>query len=109
MDTLNHSDYADNLNTKFRIRELDGSPDIELTTVTELKSSVDQESFSLLFSGGKEQPLAQGLYNLEHESLGNGMIFLVPVEENKDGYLYEAVFSRVKPKDANTADESAKD
>ena len=96
MDMLNQSDYAENLNTMFRVAEPGEPSEIQLTTVNELKINGEQESFSLIFHGGKDRFLPQGLYDLEHDSLGNSGIFLVPVGEQENGYLYEAVFNRMK-------------
>lgn len=100
MDSLNRDDYVENLNTKFGIAGLGKHLEIELTTVNDLKGSGEQESFALIFWGGKDRLLPQGLYDLEHDSLGSGMIFLVPVGEKDNGYLYEAVFNRMKRKDS---------
>lgn len=101
MELLNHSDYAENLNTKFRVAGPGEPAEIELMTVNDLKNSGAQESFSLIFCGGKDQFLPQGLYDLEHDSLENGRIFLVPIGEKEDGYIYEAVFNRLKREAGN--------
>jgi len=49
--------------------------------------------FSLFFIGPKSFRLKQHIYTLAHETAERMDIFLVPVGEEQDGYLYEAVFT----------------
>ena len=49
--------------------------------------------FSLFFIGPKSFHLKQHTYRLTHETLAPLEIFIVPVGEEADGYLYEAVFA----------------
>jgi uncharacterized protein DUF6916 len=49
--------------------------------------------FSLFFLGPKSRFLRQNTYSITHESLDAMEIFIVPVGEEGDGYLYEAVFT----------------
>lgn len=95
-DTLEHGDYAGKLNTKFRVTEAVEPMDLELIEISDLKSGGGQEYFSLIFLGEKDKLLPQRLYDLEHETLGRGLIFLVPVGANDQGIRYEAVFNRLK-------------
>ena len=52
--------------------------------------------FSLTFVNHEETILPQKLYELDHETLGRGVIFLVPVGKDENGIRYEAVFNRMK-------------
>lgn len=93
LGTLKHGEYAGQLNTKFSVA---GEPlELELVEVSELKTGGGQESFSLLFHGAKDKFLPQKLYDLEHDTLGQGSIFLVPVGAKDDVIQYEAVFNRL--------------
>ena len=49
--------------------------------------------FSLFFSGPRSFLMKQHIYRLTHESLEPMEIFLVPVGDDANGYLYEAVFT----------------
>lgn len=49
--------------------------------------------FSLYFLGPKSHLLRQHIYSLTHPSFEALDIFLVPVGEEGEGYLYEAVFT----------------
>jgi hypothetical protein len=49
--------------------------------------------FSLVFRCGKETPLPQGTYTVEHERMGTLEIFLVPIGPDEGGLCYEAVFN----------------
>ena len=54
-----------------------------------------QECFSLLFHAPLHAPSAQSLRTLQHETLGELEIFLVPVKKTEEGLFYEAVFNRL--------------
>lgn len=49
--------------------------------------------FSLIFLGPEEPVLPQAIRRLEHSSLGELEIFLVPIGRGADGVRYEAVFN----------------
>lgn len=49
--------------------------------------------FTLLFRGPAEPLLPQGIYRLEHQSIGALEIFIVPIGQDADGVAYEAVFA----------------
>ncbi len=49
--------------------------------------------FSLLFRGPQEQPFGQGIHHLSHPEIGEIGIFLVPMQPDAEGPLYEAVFA----------------
>ena len=91
--------FADRIGDDFVV-----DSDIELTLVlTEAKpllsrpddSGPDAErSFSLLFRGPNETPFEQQTVILRHHALGEFAIFLVPVAQDEDGRLYEAIYNR---------------
>lgn len=56
-------------------------------------AGIRTEPFTLTFRGPGEPRLAQGIQRLEHERLGELEIFLVPLQPDADGPLYEAVFN----------------
>lgn len=93
--TLKRGEYAEQLNTKFHVVEMDEPLELELVEVSELKSGGGQEFFTLLFHGDKDNLLPQQLYELEHDTLGQGSLFLVPVGAKDDVIEYEAVFNRL--------------
>jgi hypothetical protein len=51
------------------------------------------ESFSLLFEGTKKSKIAQGNYQVSHDTLGQFMLFIVPV--GLRGNRYEAIINRI--------------
>lgn len=57
-----------------------------------LDESGARTPFTLLFRGPAEPLLPQRIYRLEHESIGALEIFIVPVGQDADGVVYEAVF-----------------
>ena len=94
---LKHEEFAKHVNTKFRVVETEEPFEIELIEVSEPKTGGSQEDFSLYFQSGKDKFLPQKLYDLEHETLGRGSIFLVPIGADDESIRYEAVFNRMKP------------
>ena len=55
-----------------------------------------QESFSLMFRTPLDVPPVQGMYDFEHPSLGELSLFLVPVGQKEDHFVYESVFNNLK-------------
>ena len=88
-------EFAANLNTDFTVKLVpDGQTSINLVQVTEAEVVGKFENFSLLFRGSPDILLSQMTHRLEHEKLGEFLLFLVPTGQDADGFLYEAVFNR---------------
>jgi hypothetical protein len=77
---------------------LAGGPEsLRLARVTDRRIQDGWESFSLIFEWPAKAARGQGLYTLQHRSLQELSLFLVPVgvsPERPDYHLYEAAFSR---------------
>ena len=95
LSTLSYQELAAQVNTKFRLAETPEPLEIELIEATEPEITPRQEMFSLFFQGPKDFLLPQRTYQLTHEILGDGALFLVPVGQTEAGYKYEAVFNRM--------------
>ena len=93
METLGYEDFRSQVNSTFRVAEI--PIELKLVSVSEQKWTPRQETFSLMFAGPGDPFLEQRLYNVSHEKLGEGAIFLVPVAQDASGYTYEAVFNRL--------------
>ncbi len=93
LDNLKYEEYLSEINTKFKLME--SSVEIELIEVTTKTVNPNQEMFSLIFLGDKDNFLEQKIYQMFHEKLGVGELFLVPIAEVTDGFKYEAGFNRV--------------
>lgn len=52
-----------------------------------------REAYSLVFRGPKQPLLAQCIYSLRHELMGQLEIFLVPIGPDSEGMRYEAIFT----------------
>ncbi|MGJ4728828.1 DUF6916 family protein [Luteimonas sp. SDU101] len=50
-------------------------------------------AFSLVFLNASPVLLPQQIYPMRHPRLGELGVFLVPVAQNRDGFLYQAVFN----------------
>lgn len=66
----------------------------EMTQLMDPKLAPRMEQFSLLFRGPGAPYFPQGIYTLEHDTLGSGQLFIVPIGPDNQGMRYEVVFSR---------------
>ena len=100
LDTLNYEELSAQVNTKFRLTEMTDPIELELIEAPEPKITPGQKIFSLVFLGPKDLLLPQRMYQLDHDQLGSGRLFLVPIGQSEEGVRYEAVFNRlIKPTD----------
>lgn len=94
-DLPKREDFLKALNTKFRIFFDDENPtEVELTEVSELRQKSKFEAFSIIFASPKTVPLQAMTFHVEHDALGGMQLFMGPVEETEDSYLFEAVFNQ---------------
>lgn len=93
MQQLNRQDFEPLQNQHFDVEGAECR--FELTSVKELKGGdpAKREPFSLLFRGPQQPVYAQQLFSLSHEAMGRLDVFLVPVQQDDDGVLYEAIFA----------------
>lgn len=68
---------------------------LRLVEVNDRSKPPRQETFVLLFHGPAQYFLPQGIHKLNHPTLGEIDLFLVPVAQDAEGFQYEAVFNRV--------------
>jgi hypothetical protein len=95
LDTLSYEDFAAQIGTKFAVMDAPVPLELELAVITERQATTRQEYFSLIFRGSRDFVLPQRIYQLEHEQLGAGALFLVPISANADAAEYEAAFNRL--------------
>ena len=97
---LTEKEFSQHLGTKFHVK-LDGQ-EIELELV-DLKGYVSEEieqggmeRFSVFFVGPRDLFLAQRVYSLRHEHMGEFELFLVPIAGDEKSFRYQAVFNYFK-------------
>ncbi len=77
-------------------RDAADSLEVELVSVEESSggsASDGRRPFSVVFRGPSGLPLSQGIRRMEHYGIGVFDLFLVPVGQDGEGFLYEAVFN----------------
>ncbi len=94
-DSLSYDDFAKIENTKFKVLDTPEDVELELFEVSERKITTRQEIFSLWLRTPLKYLLEQGVYRLNHAELGDGELFIVPVEKTETNFLYQAVFNRL--------------
>ncbi len=75
--------------------EAAGELELELAEVETngLQGRAEREQFSLQFHGPREPLLPQQIYHLENAEMGALDLFLVPINRDEEGAVYEAVFT----------------
>jgi hypothetical protein len=97
-EQLGRDDFEAHLNSIFRVQVAPGEMQaIELIDLRDGKTSARQEQFALTFRGPRDRFLGQGTFPVTHPVLGTFDLFLAPVGQEADGFLYEAVFNRLRP------------
>ncbi len=71
------------------------SLDVELVHLREGRSSPRQEVWAVEFRGPRTLYLPQGTYTLSQPGVETFELFLVPVDQDSQGYYYESVFNRL--------------
>jgi hypothetical protein len=103
LDYLKQVSYEALLHETFQIVLDDGrAMDLRLKHVYSLRSSSSKyDSFAVEFQGPHDFFLQQRRYPLAHDQMGTFTLFLVPVEEVADGYMYQAVFNVARDEAVN--------
>ena len=96
--------FAENLNTKFRVRAEAPRPvELELVEVKSYKAGPHEHQgmvrFSLYLRGPEDIYIPQNTYTLEHDRMGELELFVVPLNRDGRGFLYEIVFNYFKESD----------
>ena len=87
--------FSDKVNTTFQMH-YGGSQTaaLELISATDVGSTPRQMQFSLIFRGPESAPIYQGVYRVDHDTLGPLDLFLVPIGKDSSGVDYQAIFNR---------------
>jgi len=56
------------------------------------------DSFSLVFRGPADRPLAQDVYKLHHRQTGDVSVLITPLQAETNSRFYEVVFNRAVPR-----------
>ncbi|MDQ3013419.1 MAG: hypothetical protein M3X11_22265 [Acidobacteriota bacterium] len=95
LDSQHYEDFLPHVNSKFTAQSNNASTvELELLSVEEKSPSPRQEQFILTFRAPFTASAQQQIFNLHHEQLGSGSMFLVPIGKDASGIIYEAVFNR---------------
>jgi hypothetical protein len=108
LDQVSFSAFEGQLNTVFTVHRASG-PSVKLAlilveTLPPHKSApanaedAQNEKFSLVFAGPRNQPLGQDTYTFEHSGLGEFEMFIATIGvDDSSRYYYEATFNRPQP------------
>lgn len=96
LDKLTKETFAPRTGETFRLSdEAAGEIALELAAVETngLQGRAGREQFSLQFHGPRDPVLPQRIYHLENAEMGALDLFLVPINRDEKGTVYEAVFT----------------
>src|SRR5262249_18444912 len=101
LETITQASFANHVGTRFSV-EVTPQEEVELQLLQlkDLKIAASQagESFSLLWAGTSQQPLAQVTYLFHHAQLGPFPLFIVPAPPSHSAvaqHRYLATFNRL--------------
>ena len=94
VDILTIAHFEPHVGEAFFIDGGDIPVPLTLKTVTPLGTALREGGgFALAFDGPAAPLLPQSIYPLRHVALGTLDLFIVPVGKDKNGILYEAIFT----------------
>jgi hypothetical protein len=96
LQSLTSESFSESLNTTFRVLVDSGAVEVKLIEVAPGRQTPRQDQFSIVFRGPEDALFGQGTYKIEHDRIGAFDLFLVPVGRDEQGFLYQAVFNRLR-------------
>ncbi len=94
---LRHEDFKDRIGEMFDVVLAEGpAVTLELIEARQPPEDRPDKAHFVEWKGPLDRPLDQRIYELQHPELGTLPLFLVPVNQVADGFVYEAVFTRVE-------------
>lgn len=96
MELLMLDNFAGCLNEAFQVSFSDGELDFVLVEAQPLPATMPgaaRAPFSLVFRNSSILVFPQQIYRMRHARAGTFEIFLVPIAQDRDGHLYQAIFN----------------
>jgi hypothetical protein len=96
MDLLTLDQFAGCLNETFKASMGDMALDfvlVEASPLPQTHKAAQRAPFSLLFLNTAPVLFPQQIYLMSHPRLGEVGIFITPIAQNRDGFVYQAVFN----------------
>lgn len=94
---LTLEDFAPHLNSTFTASLNDGNTEFVLVEARPLPQPPRVDAwrvpFSLLFRSGAAVLFPQQTYMVRHSTIGEFALFMVPIAQERDGFIYQAVFN----------------
>ena len=94
LETLTRSHFEPHIGDVFTITGSDPSLSLTLKSAKPLGTALREGgAFALNFVGPAAPLLQQSIYPLRHAAFGTLDLFIVPIGKDKDGIVYEAIFT----------------
>lgn len=101
LERLNSDTFKQQLHTSFQVQAGNQSTiAMELIAVEEPPSAPGTELFCLHFRGPRSPRLPQKIWRFEHEKIRALDLFVTAIAGDENGIVYEAVFHRIRNKQA---------
>lgn len=97
LETFSLTTFTPLLHSRFRAQATPiAAVELELIQAEDGGSTPSQERFSLLLRGPLNSFLPQAMYPFTHEALGSFDLFIAPIRQDPNGFIYQAVFNRLR-------------
>lgn len=96
MELLTLENFAGCLNETFRAALGDAPLEfvlVEASPLPQPRPDAPRAPFSLLFLNTSPVLFPQQIYRMTHPRLGEVGIFVTPIAQNRDGFVYQAIFN----------------
>lgn len=101
---LTHENFSRYLNEEFSVYiNEDLNVNLKLEEISEFMVSARQEHFWIVFRGPNDVFLDQGLRRFSHESMGEFELFIVPIGQDQNGFMYQSIFNRLRKNEPESA------
>jgi len=96
LENLHLEAFSEHLNSNFSVgRGEAGAVELQLIEAQSVgQPAPGYEQFSLLLRGPLDSLLEQAIYSFKHDALGTFEMFIVPVQQTQDGFIYQSIINR---------------
>ncbi len=97
LESINAAMFKKQKGTFFHLshENLQGELDIQLIEVQDHTKDPNMEVFTLIFKGPLDKEFIQENYVLDHHSLGEFQLLIVPFKKDAQGVYYQAIINRM--------------
>ena len=97
LETFSLETFVNHVGEEFLVTPAEGEPVtvrlVEATSLGPAPHAGGRAPFSLIFGDSPRAVLPQGIHAMRHETIGAFELFIVPLQPDRSGPLFQAVFN----------------